>query len=503
MLADRAATLPPMPRSRPLPPWLVLLLGLGGLLLPGCGEDRGAARGAEAELEALFEKWDRALEGEGVADEELPDGEELLRWGRDALDWVAAQRGLDLDAIGLRQVERAELVEVLELELERQFAGLPDMQDAAALARAQAAGIGPALAAKYSWSRREILVCRQNLRGAVELLGDRALIEEPALRALMVHEAEHAADDVAHGLEELMLGCDSLAEIEVAGALIEGHAQMWARDLCAERGLEQGFETFTRATTALPEDADLDPGLRLMLEAAVAQFAFLYLDGEQFCRAVREARGEEGLALLFEEPPRNKMQVSRPAWYLDPESRPGPRADLDAGLDRIAERFPTGDWAHQRASLGRSELAAAMGMLPQERLDPVLDAVVACEALSVAEVGGDGSRHFLALLITFASPEEARAFLGLAKEVALLKDETMKSGMIRIVEAEYRDLEGGRLEGFEQIKRLRVGDQRLRVHGLEAAAGALAVECVASEIELDEGELVRLAERAVAAALGD
>ncbi len=239
----------------------------------------------------------------------------------------------------------------------------------------------------------------------------------------------------------------------------------------AERlGARADFEAFTRFVTFVPEFDD--PAQRLLAQVMAAEVQFAYVQGHRFLLAVEKARGSEGIAEVLQAPPAETRLIDNPEQYLDPTQSAGPQFKrfLDA-MGALAQE----SWSTQVVPLKRGQVRAALGVLPAEILDPLMDAYVD----GVAWVGttADGGQ-VIAALMQWRDDAGATRYLRDIRQLHTLKDEQFKTGAIKIVSAEYLDRAGiaGRSPGLRANKTLDMGGDVQTVCVHHAIYGRFGIE---------------------------
>ena len=419
---------------------------------------------------------------------------------QDALIAVQEELGIEIPDLAARLAEQQDLARATRDEnlpmLERL---LGDEVLARATATQFGAGLGLTAYAKYAWSTREVLVSRDNLAARASAVNMPELCSPEGLRAILVHEVVHAADNDRYDFAACMDALPSMEAVQSFSAVIEGHAQHVARRVCAGNGWLEAFERLTASFDAVP--LGLDETDAMMARMQLAQAATHYVDGERFIAAVAEAAGEEGIRRAFTEPPAEPALIFQPAWFLDPDSRPASTVDLDAGLDVLVAAFEGGAWNSGRDTLTPRQLTANMSQfVPEAVIEQVkrMGRTVRRQAL----VGTpDTSRQIAGALFEFASPGDAAAFIAIQHRLLKAKDESLREGRIRITRADYVPVEG--MVGQVAYKEVTIapapnevirGDTVHFVHVLVAARGPVAVELTYTNVSVDENDLVALGE---------
>jgi hypothetical protein len=318
---------------------------------------------------------------------------------------------------------------------------------------------------------------------------------------VVVHAPAHAADDARHGV---LTRCASLGDperVRALNAVFEGHAQHVARAVCAELGLSDALTTYGRAIVGVPVDeGDEGEALRLLRRAGREMLATTYVEGEAFVAAVAEARGADGVAAAFREPPRDMAAVLHPAWYLDPSSRPAVRFDIEAALAVFDDVYAEREWTHDRMSLDAAQLATAFSDL-DEAVIARIRAAFRAGRMSRQVAPGEEAFH-MTLACEWASSADAELAFEASGELLRQRDETMKEGAIRILSAAYETVRLGAAgpEGLYATKRMATPGGEFDVHSLFVRSGVLTFELLRSGGVGERAEFVALAGRIVAAA---
>ncbi len=393
---------------------------------------------------------------------------------------VCETLGVKLENVAVRVASREEIEDALVAENTPILAGVGAGDAAADQARDFAASLSPGLLAKYAFEERAVLVQADAFEVLSHLIGIPELASEPVLRAVILHELVHAADDETHNMTAFFASCDSADAIRIRNAILEGHAQMVARDLAERAGCAQGFEIFTRAIATPPVTSHEEgAALEMMARAATSFMAFNYITGEAFFQGVRAGGGDEAVRRAFSAPPRDPVVIVHPEWFLHPELRPRAVFELDPALETFASAFEGDeDWTLNRVSVSPTDLTAAMAPLPEDEIRVIADSLRQSR-VQVAMLG-QGEAQLVLGLFEFGSPDEAAAYLEAYARLQRLRDDMMKEGTVRILSAEYVPLTAPRPAGVVVEKRIAVGAVNVDLSALCVTRGALAVEALAS-----------------------
>lgn len=413
---------------------------------------------------------------------ELAITDELL--ARIASDFAPAVRerlGVKLERVRVRLGTRAEIEDVLAAENEPILARLDAPGRAADSARAFARALAPALLAKYAVAQDEVLVQAETFSSTAALTGLPALTGEPALRAVVLHELVHAADDERHDLARLFVDCRTADAVRAASAVLEGHAQLVARELAPRLGCAEGFATFSRAITAPPHAmAEASEGEKVLQRGPADFFTFVYTEGETFLAAIRQEGGDESVQRAFRSPPPDTLVISHPSWFLHPEQRPHLVFDLDRVLDSFAQGFAAEEWAGQRLSMSPADLRNGMAPVPVEEIDAITAKMRQNRVHLVTPADEPGSSQIALAFLEFGTPEEARSYLFAYRRLQEGRDELMKEGDVRIVSSDYVELTAPDPDGLLVEKRMSVGPLPVDLAALCLTRGSLVVEAMSA-----------------------
>jgi len=370
-----------------------------------------------------------------------------------------------------------------------------------AQAAAQAAQIGAQFAqfayAKYSWSSQEFLVVLPSWNELARRFDRHQLIEDEAVRAVLVHELVHALDDQVHDLEARVLTCVDTDHVQGLNAVLEGHAQLQARRVCAAKGWSDGFAVFTELISAIP------PGLdELSLQTVRVQVATTgaaYLEGERFMAALLERGGAEAVTRAFRAPP-DAQTVFHPEWFLDPSTRPVPRYDPEPALAQFEARFPAEDWSRTRLGLTPAQVSASLALLEPATVAPIQANLLSARLTSLQPKTDPASKQVILAVFEFQDEASAQGYLAAARELNRIKDERMTKGFLRVLSAQYEDFtDPGGEAGFTVTKRIAAGATEITVNSLDLCRGVLVLETLFSGEPLERDAHIALVTQVAAA----
>lgn len=395
----------------------------------------------------------------------------------------------------LRFVEPNELGErVAEENLELLLRQHGERATAEAAARQAGAQYAQFAFAKYSWSSKEFLVVLSSWNTKARLMDKIELVEEETVHAVLVHELVHALDDRTHDLGRSLLACADSDQVHGFNAVLEGHAQLLGRRVCAARGWSDGFAAYTELIGALPPG--LDEATLQIVRVAAATLNTAYDEGERFMAALTERGGTELVARAFRAPP-DAQTVFHPQWFIDPASRPVPVYDPEPAFALFNAHFPSEEWFPTRLSLTPAQFTAALALLPPETVTPILATLRSARITSLQPTADPSSKQVMLGVFEFADEAGAQVYVVAARELGRIKDERMRTGSIRILSATYDEL-GPDLRGFHAKKRVRVGLQELDVTLVELQHGPLVLETIFSNEPIERDVHVELVRKALA-----
>lgn len=410
--------------------------------------------------------------------------------------------GVDLDTLPpLKLVAPRELGDAVAAENLPMIAlREPDDDKAKAAARDVGRQFAAVAYAKYSWSTKSILVVPKNWELSARTLGRPGLTADHALRAVMVHELCHAIDDRKFDLGKRVLEARDADAVSAFNAVLEGHAQLVSRRVCKVRGWSDGFDLHTTSIGAVPDGAVDGEALMLQLRATAAALAAAYLDGERFVAAVVEARPEKGVSDVFLSPPKDLDTILHPGWYLDPKSRPALLFDPEPAIDVFVAKFDADVWTATRASPTPKQLATGLTMLPKEDVETLVASMRALRLAQVVPTAEPQAKVRYAIVMEFDNEQSARRWVAASDTVSKKKDESMKTGALRIVSSSTRTLDEGPVRGVLQRKGMKAGAAEFEVVSIDAWRGRLVVETLYSGDPPPDEEHLRLVDEMLSAA---
>ncbi|MFM1817119.1 MAG: hypothetical protein RLZ98_3814 [Pseudomonadota bacterium] len=334
------------------------------------------------------------------------------------------------------------------------------------------------LLAKYVVTEKAIFVVPENFAEQARATGDTWLTKRDSLRVFLVHEAAHAADDRMWNFSEQVKAVKDAESLAAMLAVTEGHAQLVARRVCKENGWTLAFERMTSSIGSSP------PGLNIVRQQFMPlrppEVGSSYHDGEAFMARVLEVGGVESVARAFREPPRNLQVISRPDWFLDPETEPPRVFNFDAGLDYVASGFQLQDWTQLRLSATSSRLRAEFANRPKEDVERLLRGVVRNRASILKPKIDPESKMMGTRLFEHSSEHDAKLAVSFKEANSRqLNGLLSQAGMAQILSAEYEPIESKDCHGFACQKRIRISGQEIPLVHVVLARGRAEVEIMA------------------------
>lgn len=430
----------------------------------------------------------------GTAKAPLDTAESVQDAAKRAL--AAVQKaGLVTESVPVVRVSStSEVRRILEKEFYAQFKDRFDEQNARAEAEATAAGMAPSLFAKYVFATNEILIFPDALAEMAAVLDIPGLLTEEAICAILVHEYVHADDQRKHNIFQVACSRTSQDAAVAYNAVVEGNAQFMSRRISEQNGWSSGFDAFTGAIGQVVGFED-EPALRLLIEAAAALMQSAYYDGEKFVAAVHASGGEQAVAEALRNPPEEAELIFNPAWYIDPATRPKFSVDVKAGVKAFVAPYPEESWLHTFSSPSRAQLAAALGVLPPQDLNRILDSMRQKQIVVVQPRKDPASQMIVGSMFLFDTVESASFFMKAEQRVHELRDKEMSTGSVRVVSSEAEDVSGNGWAGKKISKEISVPGDTVVAKTVFARQGKAVIELLWSVAEVTDAELVEATER--------
>ena len=466
---------------------LVLLLGL-----PSCGEDEPILEQGESigeEASAAPEAW-------------IPEGNEWVGdWNSLAAEVrrdLSASTGKDQSELRFLVSDTERMTEVLERNIAARFAE----GEESGIAASAIEQLSKALLGIYDLEKDVVHIALDHFVSMAEAIDMPELKAREVTYAVMVHEGAHAYADANFDLTRLFRDAQERGAVDLtcAEAVCEGHAQYLARKTCAAANRLGGFEIFTQAITEIP--SGLDAGQRALVEKSVHAFGFAYGHGETFVTAVIADGGASAEQRIFTNPPRTRTEVLRPAWYIDPDSRPEHGYDIDEALALVPDSFSEVPGIRfTRNELAGSDLAEANATVMGRERAVAMGALLEVCQVQIGMVGQGDQMAYIGLMTT-ADEASADQFLAFAQEASEAKDEAFREdGYIKILSSKTTLIDSELGIGMNHIKRVAVNGQEAPLSSMIVRRGRLIVEITLSNLELPDGEAEALADRVLRRAM--
>ncbi len=444
-----------------------------------------------------------ALAPSARAEDPQPVSEERVRAAfAEARAALEAECGAKIDpSLALRFVTAAEIGQrIAEENLPLVRLRQPDEEKAKLEARSLGEAMGAMMFAKFSWAPREFLVALKTLETSASQLSAPELSSDAALRAILVHELVHAWDDSRHDFAALVSHSDSIDASCAISAVIEGHAQFVTRRVCQARGWSTGFENFTGVIGKIPDSCKLlGEGVLLTLRLQAASLDFTYREGERFVAALHAAGGAESVERAFRSPPRDGETVLHPDWFLDPAKRPAQLYDPEPALDLFVARFPASVWSSQRQNIQSNQLQVGFALLPKEEAQALCSSIRSARSVALYPTANPSEKIVVTTVMEFGSDVEARAFLEASDRLSKLKDEQMKTGIVRITGSSTSTIQAEGASGLLHTKQMKNRALAFEVNSIDLVRGKVLVETLFSGEPISTADHAQLAVNLLAA----
>jgi len=201
-------------------------------------------------------------------------------------------------------------------------------------------------AALFSSKLSAVMVSRSMLKRYERSLPSNKLIRTAALKALLIHELVHAADDRRYRIHEnrALNFRASFAQ----SATFEGHAQWVTRKICAEHNCSSGL-------TALDNfmfNRSARPALHAQPIEAISHnvLEYSYVEGERFINALAQRpNGAMLIDRLLRSPPQDPIEILAPESFPNDVREQRNQALINASLN-VDHPWVKSDWVGVEAS---------------------------------------------------------------------------------------------------------------------------------------------------------
>jgi len=196
-------------------------------------------------------------------------------------------------------------------------------------------------AALFATERAEVMISTTLLHNYLSGLPEDYSIRRAAVKALLIHELVHAADDVNYGIHanrELNFRA-SFAQ----SATFEGHAQWLTRKLCKKANCSSGLDAldnfmFSRGKQPNQLTQSVQAVSRNVLE-------YSYVEGEHFMQKIAaRPDGDRLIEQLLANPPQDPIQILDPASYPNVK-RENRNQNLLMAADKADHHWRETPWA--------------------------------------------------------------------------------------------------------------------------------------------------------------
>lgn len=329
--------------------------------------------------------------------------------------------------------------------------------------------------AKYSVREKAILVVPENFVRQARGTGEAWLLENATLRMYLVHEAAHAADDFQWNLGKRLTNAKDAEALQALSAVMEGHAQLTARRVCEQKGWMKSFERM--ASFIGSTRGELRIARQQLAPVRWPTTASIYRDGEAFMTTVLAEGGSEAVARAFRTPPEDLLAISRPEWFLDPDTQAPLVYDFKGALNYVAGGFDLKQWTQVRSSATPSQLRDSLQACRDEELDSWLRGLVRNRTASFKPRVSPESKVVGATLFQHATTRHATDAVALKEADSRRKNAGLaKAAQGRVSHSDYQAVEGDSCRGFVCSKRLRLLNVEAEMVHVVLSSGPVEVE---------------------------
>jgi hypothetical protein len=260
-------------------------------------------------------------------------------------------------------VARRIAAEDVRPELERQYPGVTEGQ-MRFLTQMHSTSLARSCLARYSLSRKEIVLVRETFDTQREALGIDEADAWPLLASTLAHECVHALDDARFDLAKLYRSAPDEEALRARVMVVEGRGLAFGRRVATMLDLPE------RVRELLPGGREPDDyrawGIRLTSEYGLRFVETILTRGgvelvDRFVETLLAKGGPELVDRAMLEPPATTHLVCQPGIWPDGKEDPAPR--------RLLERLGLGETAAVLSELQlRTRYAAADGLETADRL---------------------------------------------------------------------------------------------------------------------------------------
>jgi len=342
--------------------------------------------------------------------------------------------------------------------------------------------------ARYVPTGRAVLVSPAAIRVAADAAEEPRLLEREGVFAALAVEAVRAADDLRFGWGEKLANVTGDEARLAFEALIEGHARLTARGICAASGGEGGFEACLRAFGSLPGGGRLlDAPERYALRAIALEARAAGLAGEAYVRSLLASGDEKALASAFAEPPKVFARLgvgsagkgtSRPAT--------GPTRNLAGALEVLATGEPLATFRPKRGAFDEGQFRASIGFLPAEEIDRLATALRGNHFLALMPRDNPTSGARSATCYEFASSADALRIVGVTEWRIRGRRQEGQARVAAPIRTEIVERPGLPEQGWVGLLLSRdepAADKTLKLRVLVVCRGTLALELNVTTLE--------------------
>lgn len=410
---------------------------------------------------------------------------ELVKECRPLVEKAAGKAFAEEPVAVLSTVE--EVTDILAEELKPQvkilFAGKPDL-DVALAAKGLAAMIASRVMGKFAFSTKKLyFIASHFTKLADELKMDRIRTPEFA-RAIVIHELVHAIDEQTYGLAALVAACKSSEEIEVANALIEGHAQFVSQAVLKARGEEELFRDLDRAITSPPASGE---GEKFLAEMQNHAARFAYGNGLDFFTGLSKSGRAGFVDDVFKSPPKSKSVILHPETYFQPAKERRAAVDMEPFFEELSKSETPEGWIGRVVKLDEAAFRAACGSFADpKKVDEACGEFLGGRVYVRSKPNGS----VVALAIMEAwDPDGAGRLMDLNMAVSKAKDERMKEGNLRIAESKVVDFKTEHADRVHCVQKTVVhGEQKIPVKSWMLLRGRFCIEALYSNTEVTDAD---------------
>jgi WD40 repeat protein len=343
---------------------------------------------------------------------------------------------------------------------------------------------------KYEPGTNRVHLVPENFSALAKELKRPLILTPDFLRLVVIHELVHAMDNQELKVWSRIDSLNTVEELSVLNALIEGHAQQVTHEILAAGGQEKVFAAYEEILQSDPPSSSA--GEKFVAQVFATQFRAPYIEGRKFLDGLAASGKKNYVEDVFSKAPASMDVILHPERYYDPAKRREMR-DLGELFDDLAKRQP--GWASTKVRVGELEVRTSFGDFVDAReVKEVSTHLIGGQAVVVQTESGSQMAVFL--ILEADSPVTASKLGDLFGKLTRAKEERLKEGTIRILKAARAPL-ATKAKVANELTRMTIqaGPQTVETSDAIAIQGEWVVEVLHSNMQSSDEEIASTLDR--------